>query len=304
MFFVWSKLHLFIFYLLAVVPGATSQFDNGSPVTIDQVRQVILREIWNEPLEYKGSGSNMPSEWRIRFHGEVFDDARNAETDKSMRKKLLDHVSYRSSVLLNSLSDETIWTAHNITFQELKNLRVIKDESWNEEFPSICLTVQAVVQQLQQERSLIADSSGFSLPLSTQLSHMERLRWLWRTKSEWRRAIIVVGELSMKGEMEMTILDGNHRAIALLAESEVALGKHVSLDAVAETLQSPELNPTPSTPFLNPESGHVGNNCASPNILAFVGSRFVRETPSDHAVSMPPWKFFRQCEQHLVDGGE
>lgn len=193
--------------------SSSQEIENKS--SIDAVRLELLRQLWSEPPSYKDSGSNLPHEWKAMFQPIIdSNDVQNLKNNQK-REKLLDHISVRTSILLNYLPDDIEWTEKsNVSISELSNYRIVFDESWNNEFSKECLTVGSIIDEL--ETPLEDTNKVLSSDEETKKSsHKERMLKLKDSLLiDWPKIIIAIKD---KISGDVTILDGNHRAVLLLA---------------------------------------------------------------------------------------
>jgi len=130
----------------------------GAAASLDHVRLALLQALWDEPATYEGSGGSIPSAWRSQF-GEIVAGRSDAELlasagDCTMRARLLDHVSYRSAALLNSLPKDFRWRVGEMDQgADLAAFRIVGDGSWDHEVgaEADCLTVGDAARLLLHE---------------------------------------------------------------------------------------------------------------------------------------------------------
>ena len=127
-----------------------------------------------------------------------------------MRRKLLEHVSYRSSAILNSLPSDLVWTrSSHANMSSFGDWRIIRDETWSAEFQGAkCLTLGALADHVRQLCAGAAGAPGQD-PRSFHGKRFESL-----ASSPWPRTLVVVRE---GDNGAVTMLDGNHRAALLFA---------------------------------------------------------------------------------------
>mmetsp|Transcript_89236 Transcript_89236/g.178343 ORF Transcript_89236/g.178343 Transcript_89236/m.178343 type:complete len:300 (-) Transcript_89236:411-1310(-) len=290
------------FFVFSANPSLGSWFDTREATTLDAVRQVMLQALWDEPSDYSGSGAKIPDDWRAQFQSIVVDSIGVSDDGAKYRKMLLEHISYRSAVLINSLPDGMKWTESTLDATDLKEFRIVGDDTWNDEFSSRCLTVGEVAKQLQNDLeggSDFTNSTELKSPtVSSTSSHRERLLSLWSSRKKWPRFVVAVAAVTPGSTEEasmgrMTILDGNHRAILLYIENSMDAGQEFCDNAVRYS----EI----SSSDMNARSG-VHNPAERRRNLEPV--RFllgVFETESGTAGGekergRPAWKFARNCK--------
>jgi hypothetical protein len=314
--FLIGQLNLAIFRLKMVKPKfafvcavissvlPSSSCEVGKPSSLDEVRLNLLKQLWQEPISsnYGGSGSNIPPGWRQMFQKLIDSHDTSNENDNEKREKLLDHISVRSSILLNYLPSDTEWTEFsNVSIADIMKYHVVFDESWNEEFVEKCLTVKNAAVELKQtienisrDRSLTSndDNEGSSSisslsTLPTSSSHKERMYKLRHSWSEWPRTIVAVKD-RISGEV--TILDGNHRAILLAANSGDLTSSSSSSEAMDGILESDD-----GSAFLSHEeecaSAATVNSIPSSLLYTRVLMGYINAFEDNEKV----WKFWRNC---------
>jgi hypothetical protein len=286
----------------SVLPSSSCEV--GKPSSLDEVRLNLLKQLWQEPISsnYGGSGSNIPPGWRQMFQNLIDSHDTSNENDNEKREKLLDHISVRSSILLNYLPSDTEWTEFsNVSIADIMKYHVVFDESWNEEFVEKCLTVKNAAVELKQtienisrDRSLTSndDNEGSSSisslsTLPTSSSHKERMYKLRHSWSEWPRTIVAVKD-RISGEV--TILDGNHRAILLAANSGDLTSSSSSSEAMDGILESDD-----GSAFLSHEeecaSAATVNSIPSSLLYTRVLMGYINAFEDNEKV----WKFWRNC---------
>ena len=191
---------------LCLNEGGLSQTTEES--SLDGVTLALMHGIWDEPSDYASSGAAFPDEWRSQFRDIILGEEAALLGDGAgceMRRKLLDHVSYRSAALLSSLGEAT-WTKQTLNVSALIPMRIVGDGTWTSELGDgvSCLTIGEVA------RRLLA-SEGDNAPPT---SHLGRLRNLRKSIGQWPSTLVVVSD-----GQHYTLLDGNHRAVVLVADA-------------------------------------------------------------------------------------
>jgi hypothetical protein len=181
-------------YLLLMCMGLTSSRPS-QPSSLDAVTLSLLQSLWDTPASYQGSGSSIPEEWKPQFGHLVHADAERLLSDVhgcTIRSNLLEHISRRSSILLEKLPPSMNWTqATEVLPSDLAKFRIINDESWGLEFKGgkeECFTVEAAARRIHAPVSTPA-KRGTSVG-----THRDRLTALRTSAGEWTTTFIVVGE--------------------------------------------------------------------------------------------------------------
>lgn len=146
---------------------------------------------------------------------------------------MLNHVSVRSTVLLDSLA-ALEWEDLLIGREELRSFRIVNDASWDIEIAVVqgCLTAESAARQF--ELSCFGLSDGNANQMTTHLSRMATLQ---RTTGQWPTTLIAVGETR---QGPFTLLDGNHRAVVMLVDpAPTAEMKSVETDNTGRTVEVP-----------------------------------------------------------------
>jgi hypothetical protein len=103
--------------ILGLISGCfivSSPLEHLKGSSLAAVQLAILQDIWNEPASYAGSGSDIPDEFRSRFHTLINGSNIDLLSDLSgcaMRAKVLEHVSRRTFTLVDSLPLDLVWEA-------------------------------------------------------------------------------------------------------------------------------------------------------------------------------------------------
>jgi hypothetical protein len=314
--FLIGQLNLAIFRLKMVKPKfafvcavissvlPSSSCEVGKPSSLDEVRLNLLKQLWQEPISsnYGGSGSNIPPGWRQMFQNLIDSHDTSNENDNEKREKLLDHISVRSSILLNYLPSDTEWTEFsNVSIADIMKYHVVFDESWNEEFVEKCLTVKNAAVELKQtienisrDRSLTSNDDnegqkGSSSILPTSSSHKERMYKLRHSWSEWPRTIVAVKD-RISGEV--TILDGNHRAILLAANSgDLTSSFSSSSKAMNGNLESNDCG----SASLSHEAECASAGVVDPIPSSLTNTRVLMGYINAFEDNEKVWKFWRNC---------
>jgi hypothetical protein len=266
---------------------------------IDSVRLELLRELWSEPSSYGQSGSTIPDDWKVMFENKILSND-ISENDNSLREKLLDHISVRSSILLNSLPEDTNWFEYsNFSVQDLYKFRIVYDETWNNEFiqptsssSSSCLTLENIVADMLHrgnDDDLLSESQSdhnnelMDHDITTTSSHKDRILKLENTFHEWPKVIIAIKDTLSN---HYTILDGNHRALLMV-------DKHMKKKD-DECISNAD------------ESGHSSISDSDTVVTVISNGEvekdeetrlFVGEIQAEDFEGMKLWKFWRSCSK-------